>query len=307
MSYKTKAPVVFFPFRRVAQAEMVLRAVRRCRPGKLYVFFDGPVPGEHMKCARVRSNVLRLLDWPCKAVIVQHPTNRGPRKHIVSSLGYVFSQEKSAIILEDDCLPAVQFFEFCDALLHRYSEDERVHMIAGIGLRRPRKQCDTSYSFVHRSSVWGWATWRRAWSHYTDDDTKISNEIKHSNWAWLNEVASSERGRKYYEGLFLRRLAPESQSWDVYWDYARMKQRGLVATPNGNLVRYIGYGPDALSSTDSSRDPRMSLVDVRYPLVHPARVEVDERLQRAMETVSMSPLCKPLKNPLRKGASYPCA
>ena len=42
---------------------------------------------------------------------------------VSSAIGWFFEQEAEGIILEDDCLPAPAFFNFCDNLLEKYRND----------------------------------------------------------------------------------------------------------------------------------------------------------------------------------------
>ena len=51
------------------------------------------------------------------------------RKNAELGLSYVFNSEEKAIILEDDTLPSISFFNF-DDLLKRY-ENNKVSMITG--------------------------------------------------------------------------------------------------------------------------------------------------------------------------------
>ena len=55
----------------------------------------------------------------------------GCAKRIVSGLDWVFSRVDRAIILEDDCLAHPDFFRFCEELLTRYEDNERIMQICG--------------------------------------------------------------------------------------------------------------------------------------------------------------------------------
>ncbi len=48
-----------------------------------------------------------------------------------TGLTWAFEQVDRAIVLEDDCVPDPTFFPFCDEILERYVDDERVMHIAG--------------------------------------------------------------------------------------------------------------------------------------------------------------------------------
>ena len=42
---------------------------------------------------------------------------------MASGISWVFSQVEEAIILEDDCVPHLSFFRFCEEMLERYRTD----------------------------------------------------------------------------------------------------------------------------------------------------------------------------------------
>ena len=47
------------------------------------------------------------------------------------AMDWVFDNEEQAIILEDDCVPSVAFFEYCDFFLDKYKEDKSIGFISG--------------------------------------------------------------------------------------------------------------------------------------------------------------------------------
>lgn len=48
-----------------------------------------------------------------------------------TGFSWVFEKEEQAIILEDDCIPNLDFFRYCDEMLEKYKDDERVMMVSG--------------------------------------------------------------------------------------------------------------------------------------------------------------------------------
>ena len=82
-----------------------------------------------------------------------------------TGLDWLFSRVEDAIILEDDCVPDPTFFPFCDELLERFRDDQRVVCISGDNFQGGRQRTRYSYYFSIFNHIWGWATWRRAWRH----------------------------------------------------------------------------------------------------------------------------------------------
>ena len=80
------------------------------------------------------------IDWDCAVVKNYSDANLGCKRRVASGLDWVFQNAPEAIILEDDCLPGASFFPYCEALLDRYRQDERVMHIGGKQLRHRRKE-----------------------------------------------------------------------------------------------------------------------------------------------------------------------
>jgi hypothetical protein len=150
--------------------EAVFARIAEAKPRRLLVIADGPrshVPGDAEKCRAVRR-LFDRIDWDCDLSINFADTNLGCRKRISSGLDWVFAQSEEAIILEDDCLPVPSFFWYCDELLQKYRDEPRVMTICGSNWLRETPSND-SYVFTTHCSIWGWATWRRAWRTYDVD------------------------------------------------------------------------------------------------------------------------------------------
>ena len=77
-----------------------------------------------------------VVDSPCEVTLHDTDANLGCKRRVSSGISWVFAQADEAIVLEDDCLPHPSFFPYCDELLDRYRDDERVMHIGGVNLGR---------------------------------------------------------------------------------------------------------------------------------------------------------------------------
>ena len=144
--------------------------------------------------------------------------------------------------MDDDCLPNLDFFSFCENLLDRYFSDERIFVITGNNFQNGTWRGDASYYFSKYTPIWGWATWRRAWKHY-QGDINFWPKWKSSD-AW-KKYKSDKIERKYLQKIFDSCYAGQIDSWDYPWMASTWYKNGLTATPNVNLVSNIGFGKDA--------------------------------------------------------------
>jgi hypothetical protein len=126
-------PVVLIAFNRPRVTARVLDALREVKPSRLFVIADGPRPGNREdveRCARVRT-LIEGIDWDCRVEKRYAESNLGLEANVELGLDWVFSQVDRAIVFEDDCIPDPSFFDYCEELLERYADDERVWLIAG--------------------------------------------------------------------------------------------------------------------------------------------------------------------------------
>ena len=163
-----KTPVVFIVFNRPQHTEAVFRRIAQARPPCLLVVADGPrpnKPGEAALCAKVRQ-IATQVDWPCEVLTNFSDVNLGCGMGPISGLNWAFEKVEEAIILEDDILPDVSFFRFCDEMLERFRNDSRISMITGFNVVQDHVPMDWSYYYSQITHCWGWATWRRSWARY---------------------------------------------------------------------------------------------------------------------------------------------
>jgi hypothetical protein len=284
MAAPLETPVAFLVFNRPDTTARVLGAIRAARPRKLLVIADGPRPdrpGEAERCAAVRA-LVDQVDWPCEVKRSFSDVNLGCGRRISSGLAWVFAEEERAIVLEDDCLPHPDFFPFCERLLDRYADDERVAMIGGTNfLLDELRDLPSSYFFSRYFAIWGWATWRRAWARY---------DFRMSHWPALREVgALATLYRQPFMQAHMARVfdlvhGGEIDTWDVQWFHACLFDNGLSVTPRANLVSNIGHVGTHTSDDRSNHDlPVFGLGAgelVAPPLVFPERRYDEEMFRR---------------------------
>ena len=160
-------PVVLFIYKRLDTTSKVFDVIRQVKPVTLYLIADGPKTEiDHSKCKCVRNYIEENINWPCNFIKVYSDINTGLAKRISTGLDIVFSNEKTAIILEDDTLPDISFFDFCEALLKYYRNDQNIGHISGCTEYPHASRSNCSYSISSIINICGWATWKRAWKHF---------------------------------------------------------------------------------------------------------------------------------------------
>jgi hypothetical protein len=259
-------PIVFIIYKRPEQTMRVFQAIREAKPTKLYVIADGPKNNDDLKKCLETRKILDFIDWECIVKNNYSETNLGLKKRIVSGLDWVFEQEEMAIILEDDCLPDLSFFYYCEELLEKYKNDQRIGIISGnLFLNKIGTNC--SYYFSNFPHIWGWATWKRTWDNY---DGSIKEWPQFRSLSWLAEFTGSEYYARIWQELLDKVHQQEIDTWDYQIAFMLWKQNQLSIVPNCNLVSNIGFGEDSTHTNNASdRFSLLPTIKMDFPLSHP--------------------------------------
>jgi hypothetical protein len=281
-----KTPVALLIFNRPDTTEKVFTAIRQAKPPQLLVVADGPrsdYPDDINNCTAARA-IISQVDWDCQVLTNYSDINLGCGRRVSSGLDWVFSIVERAIILEDDCLPNPSFFRYCEELLEKYQDDERILTILGTNGFKKWKSNSQSYHFSYwLCPVWGWASWSRAWRCYSYD---ISS--------WANpKVQQQIRDFMADDALFLgmawrfqRAYRKQVDTWDWQWYFAILSNSGMAIVPAVNLVANIGFGPKATHT--KSRRPKVvnrKTYPLQFPLLHPDVVAPDLDYHREITKV----------------------
>jgi len=285
-------PVVLIAFNRPHLTRRSMEAIRAARPRDLFLVADGPRPDrpeDVSLCSAVRDE-LEKVDWACEVHRRFSEVNLGCEANVELGLDWVFSHVEQAIILEDDCIPDPSFFPFCEELLERYAADDRVWHIAGNSHWVPKHVFGgASYQFSSWASVWGWATWRRAWQGHREVFPRDHGGRAGSS-APVRVVPAAPRttslvtqsGRRHFAAV-ARSTGDEDYGWDSHWWLTLLTEGKLSVTPAANTVTNDGYGEGA-THTRSSRSATPA-EPVSFPLVHPDTVCLHEPVERELELV----------------------
>src|SRR5450759_4497034 len=125
MESKFETPVLFLIFNRSDTTQQVFNQIRQIKPKYLFVAADGPRldrPVEIEKCLETKS-IIQQIDWDCELKSLFSETNLGCRVGVSSAITWFFENVEQGIILEDDCLPDLSFFPYCENLLNKYKDD----------------------------------------------------------------------------------------------------------------------------------------------------------------------------------------
>ena len=272
---KLTTPVAILIFNRPDTTEKVFEEIRKAKPERMFVIADGPrqsVVRDKEFCELTRE-ITENVDWECNVTRDYAIKNYGLRIRVASGLSRMFESVDSAIILEDDCVPHQSFFPFCQELLERYREENKVMMISGNNFFDKLRSIEYSYYFSSFNHIWGWATWKRAWNLY-DEEMNEWNDLKEAEF--LNNILQDDASVKYFRTIFQEVYENKINSWAYRWLYSMFRKDGFSIVPSINLVTNIGFGTEATNAKSNSHHTADIIAEeIEFPLIHPPNTERD--------------------------------
>lgn len=267
---KMTVPVLFLIFNRPDTTQQVFDEIRKARPTQLFVAADGPRKNrldDREKCRKARE-IVKHVDWDCAVSTLFRDENLGCKKGVSSAIDWFFSNVNEGIILEDDCVPDQSFFPFCQELLERYRNDERVLMISGTNYLANGCELVESYFFSKYYSIWGWATWKRAWSLY---DIEMTHWPIYNSRRDLHEIYREKYVVNFFEKIMQKTYDNKLDTWDVQWVYTCIFNYGLSICPKFNLVSNVGnMGTHTIKPGTFQNLPRQEIELSKF--IHPVNV-----------------------------------
>lgn len=279
-------PVAFVIFNRPDPTWFSFQKIRAALPSTLFLISDAARPdraGEAEKVAKSRE-IGEAVDWPCSVHRIFADINMGCGRRISSGITEALSIVDRLIVLEDDCVADDSFFPYCEQLLDRFQNDQRVMAVSGNNFQRGHRRGDASYYFSKFPHCWGWATWRRAWQYF---DLAIPDWPSFRDAGGIKTACHSHREIDYWTRIFDQVHAGQSSSWAFPWTLTTWMQSGLTVLPQVNLVTNIGFDQDA---THTQRRTSYSglATETLGPMTHPKWVARDHEADQFTDEIIFS-------------------
>lgn len=245
MQENFNTPILIIIFNRLEFSKQILDRVRTIKASNLYVACDGwrnHVPGEREKVLASREYFKNAIEWECDVKYLYLDENKGSGEAVFNAISWFFQNEKYGIILEEDCIPSIPFFPYCEELLQRYENDLRVWMISGLNHFVGKRNLidEDSYFFSKYAAIWGWATWANRWNTSNFDMRALNIFIE--NKYIFDDVPNQENSYsiKKYRDFYKKMEIQKPKTWDAQWGFTMWSNRGVRIVPSENLISNVG-------------------------------------------------------------------
>jgi len=236
MKYRN-IPVLILGYNRPKHIKKLITSLKKIKPKNIFISLDGPKKNEtdRIKC-HVVKNEIEKINWSCEIKKKYNLNNLGCRESVYKGINWFFKHNNFGIVLEDDCIPNISFFTFCEKINNKYKNNKKIFTISGTNFFN--KKISNDYFFSKYNHCWGWGSWKRAWKYY-DNNLSFWNNWKNTNsWKLLHQ---DEIERKYWEKIFNKTKKRKIDSWAYVWTCSVWKNNGLTVIPKKNLIKNIGF------------------------------------------------------------------
>ncbi len=269
-----KTPILLLIYNRPDLTEKVSQQIQKIDPKYLYIASDGPKNSKDKKIVnKTRGIVLNNIKSQCETRTLFRKENWGCKRAVSLAINWFFQNVEKGIILEDDILPNKAFFYFCENLLNKFENDQRVMHISGFS-HTPYPNYDYSYYYSKYTPVWGWATWKRSWKYYDIQMLKLKKFLK-ENRAY--DIYSTPQQAKNRIRILKSVRNNKIDTWDYQWNFSCICENALSIIPKIPLTQNIGFSQNATHTKKTPKHLDRNLPkNLHFPLKHPILKIVDK-------------------------------
>lgn len=235
---KIKIAIIYFCYNRVDHLSSSLPKILEFKKElPLFIFCDGPQKHNLKKTTKVRDYVKRSTIKTQNCKVTLREKNLGLAKNVISGVNEVFNLGYDAVtVLEDDCIPYSNYFNYMENTLNFYKDFENVMHVSGFGMPLRDKPIKDTYITPYPCS-WGWGTWKNKWAMCDFEDQAYYKKIlsdtsltKTFNWS----------GKSFTYFLTLQ-TKNEVNSWLIRWYAHIFKSKGVCVWATNTKLKNVGF------------------------------------------------------------------
>lgn len=231
-----ETPVLYITFARPEYASQSFAAIKKAQPKKLYFYSNKARtdrPDEVARNEEVRSYV-KQIDWDCEVKTWFREEYVDVFTSIWGAIDWIFDNEESACVIEEDVVASLAFFDYIDKLIPQYSNNGKVWIISGNNGAPKYNPANCSYFFSHNMDIYGWASWRRVWKSLDKNMSEwpLKRKQKTLKKVWHSNIIAY--WHKYIFNKIYKQI-DKYNPWDGIFMYNMEHKNGYCITPLENL------------------------------------------------------------------------
>jgi hypothetical protein len=243
-------PVLIVGYQRFDNIRKILRLCLEAKVSSIWIYIDGPKEVD-LHTTRARSQFeLQVRDMAHSSEFELHVhfcrKNSGAAVSVISGVSWALNSVDSIVVLEDDCIPSIDFFDFCRLSIPILDSSKDLWLACG-------SQFTPNYlindeSFVSRYALtWGWTTTRNKWEQISKSLGSAKNLLR------LSLALSLSAEWSFWASGARRSLYGYTDVWDTLLLFLMRKERKYALLPDVPLVTNLGNDVHATHTRNDYR------------------------------------------------------
>lgn len=232
------APIIVFGYNRAQKLRLCLKALAKnnlAKESELYIFVDGPKPGEAVGSVLETREVAKAADGFARVHREFRDQNMGLANSIVTGVTSVIEKHGAVIVVEDDIIVASSFLEYMNDGLSVYAGSENVGCVSGYTYPIDIEAPETF--FVRGAECWGWATWADKWALFEPNGQRLLRELKDRGLVQHFDCNNSFP----YTRMLQQQVLGKIDSWAIRWHASLFLSDQYTLFPKNSLVENVGF------------------------------------------------------------------
>lgn len=237
-----ETPVLYITFARPEYASQSFAAIKAAKPAKLYFYSNkarSDRPEEVERNDEVRGYI-NQIDWECEVKTWFREDYVDVFTSLWGAIDWVFDNEEKAIVIEEDVVASLAFFDYVEKIIDKYKDNKKVWIISGNNSTPQYNPPKLSYFPSRWANIYGWASWRSRWNLLDRKMTyweAYKNTKEYENYycdrfsSWFFKIKGNNLF-KNIQGYY--------NPWDMIFNNNMRKNYGYCLMPNANLCQDIG-------------------------------------------------------------------
>ena len=239
--------VLIIAHRRFDSLKRILQACAKNDVRKIYIFVDG-VDVNASGAVAEQERIFQLIKsfeklFKGELYLAVHSKNHGCAASVLSACSWIFTFEDKAIILEDDCEPTLDFFNFCQSSFEVIEKNKEIWLACGTQFV-PANYFDSSWCLSKYALIWGWATTKTKW-------IEIEHSLRHFMPSKNSQISTVENS--YWNAGGRRAVEGWVDVWDTILVQQMIRLNRFAILPNAPLVTNTGGDKYATHTSAKSK------------------------------------------------------
>lgn len=266
-------PILITAYKRSENLRRIFEICKLAGVTRIYFAVDGPATLVDKPAVEKVKMIIRefAADDVVRVFSYFALENAGCSAAVINACDWFFNKEKFGAIIEDDCIPTLEFVDFIREAIPLIEKNDQIWLASGTQFF-PEILAGTSWALSKYPMHWGWGTTATAWK-----ESRVQLELKPPKfWKYLKSLRSAELvywfagERRGYYGF--------TDVWDTIYTSNMIRLGRLAIVPSNNLVTNIGDDTFATNTTGTQKYTNFPTTKYEKSLKLPERNSVYDQV-----------------------------